>query len=57
MNNIITSIKQKTLQLLDQFRIDNEGQKVTQWNMFALRATVEDELNKLEEIVEKKEKS
>ena len=49
----IIKVKQKILQLLDQFRIDNDGQKVTQWNMLALRGAVESELKKLEEEDEK----
>jgi len=45
----IIKVKQKILQLLDQFRVDNDGQKVTQWNMLALRGAIENELKKLEE--------
>jgi len=53
----ITKTKQKILQLLDQFRIDNEGQKVTQWNMLSLRAVIEQELNKLEQSFKEGEKN
>ena len=46
----IQQVTQKILQLLDRFKVDNDGQKVTQWNMLALRAAIESELKKLEGI-------
>jgi len=42
----ITRTKQRILQLLDQFKIDNEGQKVTQWNILALKAVIQQELDR-----------
>jgi len=50
----ITRTKQRILQLLDQFKIDNEGQKVTQWNILALKAVIQQELDRLEALLDKK---
>jgi len=54
--NEIQQTKQRILQLLDQFKIDNEGQKVTQWNILALKAVIQQELDKLEALLDKKKR-
>jgi len=51
----IIEIKTKILQILDQFRVDNEGQKLTQWNFLALRSVIENELKKLDGLFTQKE--
>jgi len=54
VSDVIEEVRQRVLQFLDQFKTDNLDQKVTQWNMLALRAAIEGELKKLDQLKEKK---